>query len=71
MDSLIRAEQHYREHYDRVAQVDAAGWKTAQVGTRPLAMVVARALVALAVRLDETVATRATQGSTRTAATAS
>jgi hypothetical protein len=71
MDSLIRAEQHYREHYDRVARVDAEGWKTARPGTRPLAHVVARMLMAVAVRLDRTVAAQGAPGRVRTAATAS
>jgi hypothetical protein len=70
MDYLIRAEQRYQEHCDHVAQVDAEGWKRVRVGGRPLATVVARALVTLAVRLDKTVATQARPTRVRTAATA-
>jgi hypothetical protein len=71
MDSMIRAELHYREHYDPVARVDAEGWKKVTSGRRPLAHVVAQVLMVVAVRLDRTVATQATPVRVRTAATAS
>ncbi len=58
MDCLLKAGQRYREHYERVAQVDAEGWKTAKVRTRPVAKRVAQALIALAMRLDHSLTTQ-------------
>jgi hypothetical protein len=57
MDNLMACETRYREHHNRVAQVDTEAWRTAK-SARPAARVVARMLVALAVRLDKTVAMR-------------
>jgi hypothetical protein len=71
MEDLMACETRIGEHYAHVARVNAEGWKTAKVGTRPLATVVARVLVALAVQLDRTVAPQTTPRRVRTASTAS
>jgi hypothetical protein len=58
MNDLLACEGRMQEHFEHVARVNSEGWRTAKSGTRPLTTMVARALVALAVRLDATVATR-------------
>jgi hypothetical protein len=58
VDSGIVREVQAREHHEIVARVNAEGWKTARTGSSPVVKAIAKALMALAVRLDATVATR-------------
>ncbi len=56
MDSLLRAEQSYRDHYDRAAAVDQDGWKRARPMPRrhrraSMRVSIAKILIALAMRL--------------------
>jgi hypothetical protein len=69
MEDLMACETRIQEHYAHVARVNTEGWKTVRSGSRPLAKVMARVLMALAVRMDRTVATQAMPIAVRTATT--
>lgn len=56
MDYLLRAEQRYRDHYDRVAAANRDGWRQARSKPRRYRLAsarvsLARILVTLAARL--------------------